>query len=160
MSRNLHDRMRRQIARIATASLVFSLLGTVSVFTAESANALAACAIGSSAQNNLTVEPSQPTVMYIDSGVTPRIDASYVGYRIKNTTGGTLSGYWASLDNFTGGVIGLANPLDKFVEIPDLANNASTTVYFLIKATGATKVVQNQDFSGTLLSMINLKTHH
>jgi hypothetical protein len=122
------------------------MLVATTVVTAETAHALTACAIGSSAQNSISVEPSQPTVMYIDSGVSPRIDASYVGYRITNSTGAALDGYWASLDNFTGGVVGLANPLDKFVEVPDLAIGASTTVYFLLKATAATKVVQSHDF--------------
>ncbi len=125
-------------------ALLASVLTTV--VTISPAQALATCAIGSAAQSNLTVEPSQPTVMYIDSGVTPRIDAAYVGYRIKNTTGATISGYWTSVTNFVGGVVSLANPLDKYVELPDLANNASTTVYFLVKATGATKTAQTHDF--------------
>jgi uncharacterized repeat protein (TIGR02543 family) len=122
------------------------MMVATTVVTAETAHALTTCAIGSSAQNSIAVEPSQPTVMYIDSGVSPRIDASYVGYRITNSTGAPIEGYWASIDNFTGGVIGLANPLDKFVEVPDLAIGASTTVYFLLKANAATKVVQSHDF--------------
>lgn len=138
--------LRVYIARTVAFSLTLSMMIATSLITAETAHALPACAIGSTAQNNFTVEPSQPTVMYIDSGVSPRIDASYVGYRITNSTGAAIDGYWASLTNFTGGVVGLANPLDKYVEVPDLAIGASTTVYFLLKATAATKVVQSHDF--------------
>lgn len=147
MMDNVKHYWRQKTAKVIVASLFLSLFTVfTSAVVTSPAHALTTCAIGSSAQNSLTVEPSHPTVMYIDSGVTPRIDASYVGYRITNTTGSTLTGYWASLDNFGGNVVSLVNPLDKYMEIPELANNASTTVYFLLKATGATKVAQTHDF--------------
>jgi len=141
------SKLSQSISKLLSLMLIFASLSTVTAISlATPAQALSTCAIGSSAQNSLTVEPSQPKVMYIDSGVTPRIDASYVGYRITNGTGSTISGYWASLDNFTGGVISLTNPLDRYIEIPDLASNASTSVYFLLKANAATKTSQNHDF--------------
>ena len=87
------DMLTRDI--LSAALLLSSLTFITGVTLATPAQALSACNIGSSAQNSLTVEPSQPGVMYIDSGVTPRIDASYVGYRITNGTASTTSGYWA-----------------------------------------------------------------
>ena len=129
-------------------TMLASLLVTISsAVNAPMANAtLATCSVGSAAQNSIAVEPSHPTVMYIDSGMNPRVDAAYIGYRVSNRTGATIKGYWASLDNFTGGVVSLANPLDKFIALPEIANNETKTVYFLIKATASTKTAQAHDF--------------
>lgn len=129
---------------VITASMVVGITAITS--TAPASATLATCAPGSSAQNSITVEPSHPTVMYIDSGMNPRVDAAYIGYRISNRTGSTMKGYWASFDNFTGGVVSLANPLDKYIDIPEIANNETKTVYVLVKATGSTRSVQAHDF--------------
>ena len=148
MKITFNSRQRQATSRLIIFSLLVSLLVVISgVSTAPTANAvLATCSVGSAAQNSLTVEPSHPTVMYIDSGVSPRLDAAYIGYRISNRTGATLTGYWASLDNFTGGSVTLANPLDKYVEVPEIANNETKTVYVLVKASSATTVKQSHDF--------------
>ena len=132
--------LNRSLRSVTASFVVFSLLislfvGISATFQIQKADAvLATCAVGSAAQNSLTVEPSHPTVMYIDSGVSPRLDAAYIGYRISNRTGATLKGYWASFDNFTGASVTLANPLDKYVEVPEIANNETKTVYVLVKA--------------------------
>lgn len=107
----------------------------------QSAHA-AVCAAGASAQNNIEVEPSHGKVMYIDTGVSPIIDAAYIGYRVKNTTGSSISGWWVKLSNFTGGVISLANVDDQYMQLPTIDNNATKTVYFLVKASASTKVSQ------------------
>lgn len=77
----------------------------------------------------LTITPSHGRVLYIDTGVSPKIDAAYVGYRITNNTGGPISGYFVSLTDFRGGVISLANVadanqqlLDSSSPLPDVAN--------------------------------------
>ena len=92
--------------------------------------------------------------MYIDTGVSPRVDAAYVGYRITNNTGSALSGYWVSLTDFRGNVISLANAgdanqqlIDNSSPLPDVANGATKTVYFLIKATTSTKTLQTHTVS-------------
>lgn len=92
--------------------------------------------------------------MYIDTGVSPRIDAAYVGYRITNNTGSALSGYWVSLTDFRGGVISLANAadanqqlIDNSSPLPDVANGATKTVYFLVKANVSTKTLQTHTVS-------------
>ena len=126
---------------------VIALLATLfsSIVAAVPAQALTACEVGSTAQNNIQVHPSHSKVFYIDTGVTPRIDASYVGYRVTNTTGATLKGYWVSLSNFVGGQVALANASDQYMQLPDIANNGTQTVYFLLKASASTKVAQSHD---------------
>lgn len=140
--------MALMFKRLTSTHVVLSLfasllLGATSAATANSA--LAVCAVGSSAQNNIQVNPSHSKVFYIDTGVTPRIDASYVGYRVKNTTGATLKGYWVSLSNFVGGQVSLANSADQYMQLPDIANNGTQTVYFLLKANASSKVAQSHD---------------
>ncbi len=69
---SLKIQWRKFTAKITTTTLILSLLSVLSgAVIAPAAHALSACAIGSSAQNSLAVEPSHPKVMYIDSGVTP-----------------------------------------------------------------------------------------
>jgi len=140
--------LKKSISLGVSVLLTLSMIVGISVVasTAPANAALATCAAGSAAQNSITVEPSHPTVMYIDSGMNPRVDAAYIGYRISNRTGSTIKGYWASFDNFTGGVVSLANPLDKFLDIPEIANNETKTVYVLVKATGSTRSIQAHDF--------------
>ena len=97
-------------------------------------------------QGTLSLEPSHGKVLYIDSGVTPRIDAAYIGYRITNTSGSAFNG-WVSLSNFTGGVVGLANPKDAYQQLPEIPANGTKTVYFLVKASISTKVAQTHTVS-------------
>lgn len=104
--------------------------------------------------SGLTITPSHGQVMYIDTGVSPKIDAAYVGYRITNNTGATVSGYWVSLTDFRGGVVSLANVadanqqlLDSSSPLPEVANGATKTVYFLVKANSSTKSAQSHTVS-------------
>lgn len=102
-----------------------------------------ACAVGAAAQNSIEVEPSHGKVLYMDTGVSPRIDGAYIGYRVTNKTGSSISGWWVSLSNFTGGSVNLAYTRDQYMQLPTIANNETKTVYFLVKASTATKVAQN-----------------
>ena len=129
--------------RISNFFLVLALLPifAIQIVNPETA-AAATCAAGAAAQNNIEVEPSHGKVLYIDTGVSPRIDGAYIGYRVKNTTGATISGWWVSLTNFSGGVVELANTSDKYMQLPTITNGSTKTVYFLLKATTSTKVAQ------------------
>lgn len=104
----MNSKFFRALAARLPLLLIASLLG--GVVTSVPARAVA-CAEGSAAQNNIAVSPSHGQVFYIDTGVSPIIDATYVGYRVTNTTGATLSNHWVSLSNFTGGVVSLARPI-------------------------------------------------
>ena len=120
-------------------SLLLALL--VGLLGAPSAQA-ATCAVGAAAQNSISVEPSHGKVFYIDSGVNPRLDATYVGYRVTNNTGSTINDGWVSLTNFTGGVVSLNRTADQYMQLPSIANGATKTVYFLLKASTSSKVAQ------------------
>jgi uncharacterized repeat protein (TIGR02543 family) len=132
--------LRRWIIRLTLVCLVVGLLPVSLVLTANPAAAAVACG---QAENNITVNPSHGEVFYIDSGVSPQLDAAYVGYRITNNTGSTMSGFWVSLTSFSGGVVSLANANDRFQQLPDIPDKGSKTVYFLLKASAPTKVAQS-----------------
>ena len=132
---------------IKAQSLFYSLLlatpliSVVQVAFPEAAHA-AACASGATASVSgvtYTVSPSHGQVFYIDSGVTPRIDAAYVGYNIQ--TSADKTNIWVKLSNFTGGQVTLANgdtsSLQQISSITSGVANAKTA-YFLLKASGTT----------------------
>ena len=132
---------------VAFAAAVLFGVGTLQAIdavssktSAQAANVSCATA-GATAQNGYTEAPSHGQVMYIDSGVTPKIDAAYVGYKITNNSGSAKS-IWVQLDNFTGGKVTLANPKDVYQELPNVANGASATAFFLLKAAGSTTAAQ------------------
>jgi hypothetical protein len=140
-------RLKKTISLATSFLMSVSMIVGISVVTsaAPASAVLAACAENSSPQNNIRVSPSHTSVFYIDTGVTPRIDASYVGYQVANTTGTPMKGYWVSLNNFTGGQVALANPADQYMQLPDIAGNETKTVYVLLKASASTKVAQAHD---------------
>ena len=133
---------RKRIASWLAVTLVAGLF--VPIQFAAPANASTACST-SNATGNVSVDPSHGSVFYIDTGVSPRLDAAYVGYRVTNTTGSTMTNAWVSLSNFTGGVVALANIRDQYQKLPTLANNQTKTVYFLLKANTSTKIAQVHD---------------
>ena len=119
-------------------SLISALLVIIPVQVSLAPDAEAAdCS--ATASNNLTATAAHGKVFYIDSGVTPKVDAAYVGYKINNTAGsGTRSGLWVSLETFTGGKVGLANPSDAYQQLPDISFGSYKTAFFLLKASGPT----------------------
>ncbi len=123
--------------------MLATLIVVVGLLKANNAQAtVAACSAGAAAQNGITVVPSHGSVFYVDTGVTPKLDAGYVGYRVTNGTGSTRSTLWTQVGTFTGGVLTLNNPADANMHLPTLANTATGTSYFLLKGTGATTSAQ------------------
>ncbi|MFM6966609.1 MAG: fibronectin type III domain-containing protein, partial [Rhodoluna sp.] len=124
--------------------LMFSGLQVLDVASSSTpASAAAAgvnCASNMTAQNNLTATPSHGAVFYIDSGATPKVDASYVGYTIATT--GADATLWVSLGDFIGGKVDLANPSDAYQQIK-VTSSASATAFYLLKATGSTTSAQS-----------------
>jgi hypothetical protein len=149
-SRQVVGYLRRRISSLTSAFLLLALLPFISTgqITPSNAAALPECSTSGYTSGGATITPSHGKVMYIDTGVSPKIDAAYMGYRI--TAGSTaLKGYWVSVTNFRGGVISLANQadqnqqlVDSFAPLPDVAAGASKTVYFLVKANTSTRVAQ------------------
>lgn len=111
------------------------------------ARALAACSANGAAQNSITVTPSHGSAFYVDYGsnVNPKIDASYIGYQVTLAANAStdLQNIWVKLSTFTGGVVSLANAADDKMQIASLARGTSNTVFFLMKATGATLTDQS-----------------
>lgn len=138
--------IKKVTSLISTSTLLVGLLAAVPLtFSFPTAANAVSCVAGNN-QAGIVVEPSHGKTMYIDSGVSPRLDAAYIGYRITNSTGAALNGYWASATNFTGGVVSLAYSRDQYLRVPDLAINQTKTVYFLIKASASTRVAQTHTF--------------
>lgn len=146
MKTRLHFRLKWALKKPTALTASFAILISLGIatMTAPPANAATACST-TNTSGNVSVDPSHGSVFYIDTGVNPRLDAAYVGYRIKNTTGSTLTNAWVSLSNFSGGVVGLANARDQYQKLPTIANNETKTVYFLLKASTSTKVSQIHD---------------
>jgi len=127
---------------LAVASLFLSLFTLIPIQVSLAPEAKAAdCS--ATAANNLTATAAHGKVFYIDSGVSPKVDASYVGYKINNTAGsGSQSGLWVALETFTGGKVGLANPVDSYQQLPSIASGNYKTAFFLLKASGPTTLAQ------------------
>ena len=113
-----------------------------STLTEPASAANVACSGTMAKQNNYLAAPSHGQVFYIDSGVSPRVDASYVGYNIGNYTGSAVTNLWVSVTNFTGGIVSLANQKDQYQQITNIANNDSSTVFFLLKASNSSTADQ------------------
>lgn len=129
----------RSIAKVLTIALSSSILAIVVAAPAKAAPACASGATATVSGVTYTVSPSHGQVFYIDTGVTPRLDAAYVGYNIQ--TSANKSNIWVKLSSFTGGQVTLANgdsnALQQISTITSGAANAKTA-YFLLKASGTT----------------------
>ena len=111
---------RKLTSLFSTTTLIVGLLAAVPLtFSWPSfANAVnPTCISTMTAQNGLKAVPAHGRVFYIDSGVIPKVDAAYIGYRIQNSSGSTATGLWVSIDNFVGGRVSLANPLDQYQQM-------------------------------------------
>lgn len=139
-----------QAKRVAVMLLAVVLLTTfIQVIEAakapeaKAANSACAATGYTDTTNKLKATPSHGQVMYIDSGVSPKVDAAYVGYKIQNTdTVNARTNLWVALDSFAGGKVTLANPSDAYQQIPSIPANGSATVFFLLKASGSATTAQ------------------
>lgn len=132
----------RVTLRTVLLSLLLSILTIIPIQISFAPGAEAADCSATSA-NNLTATAAHGKVFYIDSGVSPKVDAAYVGYKINNTAGsGSQTGLWVSLETFSGGKVGLANPADSFQQLPSISAGSYKTAFFLLKASGPTTLGQ------------------
>jgi hypothetical protein len=107
------------------------------------AASLVDCVVGGAIQNGYEVAPSHGKAFYIDTGTNPRLDASYIAYRVTNKTGLSKNNIWVEVRDFNGGVISLVNQDDALAQLPATANNSTSTAFFFMKASGATNVPQS-----------------
>lgn len=146
---SLTQRLKRWI-RITVSFSLLPLVAVSPLALAPSASANpVACSATGAAQNHLKVVASHGKAFYIDTGVNPKLDAGYVGYRVDNDSSAARSGLWVALTNFTGGKLTLANTDDQYMPLDRLsaagASGETQTVYFMLKATGASTVAHTHD---------------
>ena len=136
--------VRNQIAKYITAILLISFIQTVpGSFTQIAQAAYGVGLTNCENTNNLRIAASHGKAFYIDSSINPKIDAGYVGYQIYNNSGSTKTGLWLKLSDFVGGKVGISNIEDQYMQIDDIANNDTKTVYVLLKASGVTTTEQS-----------------
>ena len=135
----LKSRARGFVLALTSVILASGLSALTAPVAANAANV--ACASTMTAQNNLQVVPSHSSVFYIDSGVTPKVDAGYVAYNIVNSSASARTNVWVQLSNFAGGKVSLANPADAAQEIT-IPANGNATAFFLLKASGSATTAQ------------------
>lgn len=132
------------VVKTLLTSLLLTFLPVISGTTSQVAQAAYGVGLTNCENtNNLRITASHGKAFYIDSGINPKIDAGYVGYQIYNNSGSTKTGLWLKLSDFVGGKVSLSNLDDQYMQIDDIANNDTKTVYVLLKASGATTTEQS-----------------
>ncbi len=142
--------LRRIVSKYLSVTLFLTLLiAPSSVVTTQTASAAITdtCSSTLAAQNGIKVTPSHGKAFYIDSGVSPKLDAGYVGYIVTNTTNAAKNGLWLKISDFTGGVVSLANIDDQYMQLDNLgiasSGSESSTAYIMLKASGASTQAQS-----------------
>lgn len=97
---------------------------------------------GHHSEPDIKVEPVFARKMYADFRA--GYDAMYIAYQITNTTGATLTNAWITLDGWeASSVVSPASIRETEQRIPSLANKATTTKYFLVKASAYSEANQS-----------------
>jgi uncharacterized repeat protein (TIGR01451 family) len=125
-------------ARRITILAVVALLAQAFAFAATASSAPPSCSAA-----GLAVTSLHDSRFYIDSGTTPPLTSTYVGYRVTNSTGAALTDRWVRLEGFSGGKVGLASGETGRFQIASLANGSSTNAFFYLNASGATTTAQS-----------------
>jgi uncharacterized repeat protein (TIGR02543 family) len=115
-------------------SFLLVLVVLTSLLIPVSMPSASAAACADSLSNGYRIAPSHGQVFYIDTGVTPRLDAAYVAYRVTSTT--AKSNLWIELSGFTGGRVSLANSGDYIQQISSIEAGQTHSAFFLLKASG------------------------
>ncbi len=144
------NNLRQFVSKYLSPLLLLTLLvapSSVVGTQAASAAITDTCSSTLAAQNGIKVTPSHGKAFYIDSGVTPKLDAGYVGYIATNTTNAAKNGLWLKISDFTGGVVSLANIDDQYMQLDNLgtagSGSESSTAYIMLKASGASSQAQS-----------------
>lgn len=119
---------------------------TIPVALAQDETSAEATPVACGSSDTPTVTTLGSPNFYIDSGITPKLDANYGGYTVRAGTTAEPN-LRIVLSNFTGGVVSLANNQPSDVTLPSLTAGEATTSYFLFKATGPTATAQSHKIS-------------
>ena len=96
------------------------------------------------ASSKLRIEPVYSKRMYAD--IRNGFDATYIGYRVWNEGTAARSGLRIAVENFSPGVVSLANPLDAIQPLPNLSPKSSAgngTAFFFVTASGYSSNAQS-----------------
>lgn len=88
--------------------------------------------------NAWTITRTSASAVSIDSG----LNGTYAQYRIGNDSGASQPDIWVRATNFSGSIVGLAANENGLFHVGAMANATSSTVAFLLNATGATATSQ------------------
>ena len=137
MGKRLTWTRRRIISGLAALTLalgsVVALESQLPVEPAE-ANTPAVACTGATNANSVEVTPSHGKAFYIDTGQGQRINAAYIGYRVKNTKSTGITDLWVKLDGFEDDIIQLAHPNDSAYQIGAVSPGSTLPSYFLLRA--------------------------
>jgi len=134
----------RSLSKSLVFALLLSTLQIVSGAPLTSAQAAYGAGLTSCTNtNSLSITASHGKAFYIDSGITPKLDAGYVGYKVTNSSGSTKTSLWVKLSEFVGGKVSLANSEDQYMQLDDIPASGTKIVYFMLKASGATTTEQS-----------------
>ena len=141
------------ISRFLSVSL---LLQVLSIIAPPSAQASLTCTENISPANSISVTATHGTSMYVDLKSSPRLNSSYIGYKLTSST--NLTNIWVKVSSFSAAsgsaLITLASSeLSESQQIATLNSGASNakSSFFLIKASATTTVDQShtiQIYSG------------
>jgi uncharacterized repeat protein (TIGR01451 family) len=104
---------------------------------------LAACAallVAGSARAAITITRTSSPIFYSDIGHS--LDAMYVSYQITNGDAVAYPSVYATISNFTGGVVSLAGGDSGAHALGSLAPGQTKTAFFFLKATAGTATAQ------------------
>ena len=87
---------------------------------------------------NIAVTRESSPVLYFDpaSNQNPKLNASYVQYRITNNTGSEIPDLWVKLQNFSGTKVSLAATEDGVAHVGPFPAGSTKNVYFLLGVSG------------------------
>lgn len=131
--------LRQKIVNLLVAILALQTLGILSI--------PASVALTDCTSSQFTIERKSNSVFYFDNGTS--ITSNYVQYLVTNKTGGSVSGYFAKIENFSGGSkLSVATYEDAAKPfLTTLANNQSISMYWYLTASGTSNSSSTFDIS-------------
>jgi hypothetical protein len=138
---------KRKIATVSVCSLLTGLF----VFTSPASPSISEVAAAEialpvcGASNTPSVNALANPTFYIDSGISPKLDATYAGYTIRAGSSSETN-LRIELSGFTqASIVKLATGQSESVTIPTMSPGTTHTSYFLLHASSPTTEPQTHD---------------
>ncbi|MDH3308253.1 MAG: Ig-like domain-containing protein, partial [Acidimicrobiia bacterium] len=126
---------RSRVARLSAFLLMTAYFGTAMAVPSQA---------GPCSATTISVQRVSASVMYVDTGISPQLRGSYVGYKITNS-GAPITDVWVDVINFTGGVVNKAQYEDGRNHVGAMSTGAVAYAYFYLSASGSTATPQRHD---------------